>query len=237
MSVSIVMPCYNEAEIIESVVSDYYNEIISKIDDSEFLVVDDHSTDASYDILRRLESQFAKLKVLRTDKNSGHGKAVRLGYESAAKNWIFGMDSDNQFDVKDFWKLYNLKDNFDFMLGVRRFRRDPWLRLLITKSLCFVNLVFFGVWIKDPNCPFRLINKELLKNLLDRIDKQALAPNIMISILARLKNKKIAQVEVTHFKRKTGGSSLGQWKLFNFALRSFSQLIFLKISKKVGQYE
>ena len=86
MSVSIVMPCYNEEEIIESVVIDYCNEIIfSKVDDSEFIVIDDCSVDNTYKILERLKEKFSKLKVMKTSVNSGHGKAVRMGYENSQK--------------------------------------------------------------------------------------------------------------------------------------------------------
>lgn len=230
MSVSVVMPCYNEEEVIERVIRTYYNEIISKIVDSELIVVDDSSNDNTYNILGRLKSELPKLRVLKTPLNSGHGKAVRMGYESATGEYVFQADSDTQFEVKDFWKLYTLKEHYDFILGFRKKRHDSIQRLLLSKIICIMNFIIFGVWIKDANCPFRLIKKRVLDSLLEDIDKEALAPNIIISILAKKKRIKLKEVPVTHYQRKTGVSSLRSLRLINFSLKGFMQLLAMRRS-------
>lgn len=227
MSVSVVMPCYNEEETIEEVVRAYYEEVVSKIDDSEFIVVDDCSKDNTRNILERLGSELPKLKVLKTPVNSGHGKAMRMGYEAAQKEWIFQVDSDNQFDTNDFLELYALKDDYDFIVGFRRIRHDPLHRLILTRIICFTNLILFGIWIKDANCPFRLIRKKILDQLLKFVYEEAVAPNIMISILARKEGIKTIEVPITHYGRKTG-SAISNWKLINFAINGFKQLLELK---------
>jgi len=228
MSISIIMPCYNESAIIEQVIRHYYNDIISRIDDSEFIVIDDCSSDGSDNILKMLENELPKLRILKTDVNSGHGLAVRMGYEEAQKEWVFHVDSDNQFKVGDFWKLYALRGEYELISGFRNKRNDPLIRLVLTRVIRIVNFMLFGMWIKDANCSFRLIKRELLCELLTCIDKMALAPNIMISILAKKKNKKIVEVPVTYFKRKTGNASLRGRELIRFASLGFKQLLDLK---------
>jgi len=228
MSVSIVMPCYNEEEIIEKAIRACYSEIISKIDDSEFIIIDDCSRDNTHNILKRLKVEFPRLRVLKTPVNSGHGKAVRMGYDSATKEYIFQIDSDNQFDAKNFWKLYALKGDFDFILGFRKVRHDPLHRLVLSRTIRIMNLILFGVWIKDVNCPFRLIKKVVLDELLKLVDRETLAPNIMISILAKKKRIKMAEVPVPHYRRKTGVVSIANWKLIRVSLKGFMQLLELK---------
>lgn len=228
MAISIIMPCYNESAIIEQVIRHYYNDIISRIDDSEFIVIDDCSSDGSDNILKMLENELPKLRILKTDVNSGHGLAVRMGYEEAQKEWVFHVDSDNQFKVEDFWKLYALRGEYELISGFRNKRNDPLIRSVLTRVIRIVNFMLFGMWIKDANCSFRLIKRELLCELLTCIDKMALAPNIMISILAKKKNKKIVEVPVTYFKRKTGKASLRGWELIRFASLGFKQLLDLK---------
>jgi len=230
-SLSLVMPCYNEEKIIEQVVRAYYYEVISKIENSEFILIDDCSKDNTYNILDKLKYEFPKLKVLKTPFNGGHGKAIRMGYESAGKEYVFQADSDNQFKCKDFWKLYALKDDYDFILGVRKNRQDPLHRLILSKIIRLVNFILFGIWVKDVNCPFRLIKKRLLNELLNSIDREALAPNIMISILAKKRGIKIKEVAVTHYVRETGKISITNWKLINFAFRGFKQLLKFKITR------
>lgn len=229
MSVSIVMPCYNEEKIIEKVVRDYYNEIISKVDNSEFIVVDDCSKDNTYNILISLQAQLPKLRILRMPVNSGHGRAIRIAYEVANGDYIFQVDSDDQFKSQDFWKLYPLRVNYDFVLGFRKVRRDPAARLFLSQLIRIVNLFLFSSWIRDANCPFRLIKKTVLEQLLMLIDRETLAPNIMLSILTKIESIRMIEVAVDHYTRKTGGVSLQNWNLIKFALRGFKQLITLKI--------
>jgi glycosyltransferase involved in cell wall biosynthesis len=228
MSISIVMPCYNEKDGIEEVVKTYYNEVISRIDDSELIVIDDCSKDATFVILERLKDELLRLKVMKTPLNSGHGKAMRMGYEAAQKEWVFQVDSDNQFEAKEFWKLYTLRGNYNFVLGFRKVRHDPLHRLVLTRLIRFMNLIFFGVWINDANCPFRLIKKQVLDELLKQTPREALAPNIIISILAKKKGIKMEEVPIAHYARKTGIVSINGWKLFKFSLKGLGQLIMFK---------
>ncbi len=227
MPVSIVMPCYNESEIIEQVIRQYYSEIILKIRNSEFIVIDDCSQDDTPAILRKLASEFQELKILTTPYNGGHGKAIRLGYATAQKEWIFQVDSDNQFEIKDFWKLYALKDSYPLLLGFRAKRDDYLERLALTKIIRFFNYLFFGTWISDANCAFRLINKDFVKKLLPLIDEQLVAPNIVISILAKKKNL-LKEIPVEYHRENSKHSLLQHWELIKFTFRGFIQLIKFK---------
>ena len=224
-SVSIVAPCYNEEDVIEEVVRDCYDKIISKITDSELIIVDDLSSDGTPAILERLEKELPKLRVLKPNTNCGHGKAVRIGYEAATKDWIFQIDSDNQFETQDFWKLFEQRNKYSFILGNRTMRNDPSHRIFLAKIIRSVNRILFKVKINDVNCPFRLVKKEINDNLLLKIDSAALAPNIMIPILAKRRGVKIAEIPVAHHKRKTGNVTVANWKLISFCFKGFRQLL------------
>lgn len=232
MSVSIVMPCYNESDSIENVVKSYYSNIIVEIEDSELIVIDDCSRDNSRVILEKLAVEYPKLRVLKTTVNSGHGKTIRKGYASASKKYIFQVDSDAQFEPSDFWKLYALKDKYDFILGVRRERSDPAPRILLTKIVGIINLLIFGVWIKDANCPFRLMKKETLDKVLGFIPREALAPNLMLTLAAKKNGVKMFEVPVSHFKRNGKAASVSNWKLLKIALKGFQELLVWKIAKR-----
>ncbi len=225
MSVSIVMPCYNEGEVIETVIRSYHKEIIDNIDDSEFIIIDDCSSDNTPEILDRLQSDLPALRVIRPDQNGGHGKAIRLGYDNATKDYVFQVDSDNQFNPQDFPKLYELRNDFDFILGYRVNRNDPVSRLILTRILRLINFIIFGVWIKDANCPYRLIRRESLSELLSEIDKEAHTPNIMLSILAKKRGLRFAEIPISHNERKTGFVFAFSWKLIKFSVTAFFQVL------------
>ena len=105
MYLDIVMPVYNEEGCIEEVVKNIQDEILSKVPNSRLLAVNDGSRDRTPEILDSLSEEYPQVKVLHKP-NGGHGDALLHGLFEADADWIFLMDSDNQFDIKDFHKLW-----------------------------------------------------------------------------------------------------------------------------------
>src|SRR2546430_2594154 len=94
--VSIVMPAWNEAEIIEECVSEWYTEVISKIPGSELIVVDDCSTDSTGTIVNAIGRQLPAIRCIRPESNGGHGRALRVGFDKVTQPFVFQTDSDRQ---------------------------------------------------------------------------------------------------------------------------------------------
>lgn len=208
MSVSIVMPVYNEEEVIEKVIRQCHSEIIAKLDGSECIVVNDASTDSTPKILERLAKEFPQLKVINLKKNSGHGKALRAGFNQVSNPVIFHMDSDNQFKIGDFWKLFPLIKNNDIVLGYRSPRRDPLHRKIIALMARMIIAVFFGISVKDINSPFKILKTSVVQEILGVISWDPFAISILIMTIAQNKGYRIVEVPVIHFARITGKSKL-----------------------------
>ena len=102
---SIVMPAYNEHDIIGATVDEWYREVVSKIPGAELIVVDDCSKDGTGDVLRERAQRMPELRVVRPAQNGGHGKALRLGFQHARGEFIFQTDSDRQHLPREFWTL------------------------------------------------------------------------------------------------------------------------------------
>ena len=101
-SLSIVMPVYNEQEAITKVIEDY-SSVLEKIEEREFVVVNDKSTDNTLAILESLQKEHPYLRIITQPKNSGHGASLLRAYREAKGEYIFYCDSDNQFVAEDFW--------------------------------------------------------------------------------------------------------------------------------------
>ena len=224
MPLSVVMPVYNEQDIIEVVVNSVYSNIISKISESEFIIVDDCSKDNTLSILNKLAKKYNKIKVIHLPKNMGHPGAIRVGYNKAKYDWTFHIDSDNQFDPKEYWRLDKFKGAYDFVLGYRKHRHDPMHRLVLTRLLRLVNFLFFGINLKDIDCPFRIMNTNAVRQIMPLIPKDSFAPSIIIFVLANKLGYRIKEVEVSHFPRVTGKVSLMGWKLIKFSLKGLKNL-------------
>ena len=213
------MPVYNEEGIIEKTERDYYSEIINKLPVSEMIIVNDCPTDDTPAILAKLESELEGVKVLKLDKNGGHGKALRLAYENASLSLVFHTDSNYQFEPKDFWKLYDEIADNDMVIGYRAVRHDPLPRLIITNILKVSNMAIFGFGIRDANSPFKLIRKECLQECLKLID----APSIMLAVTAKWLGYRVREIPVTHLPRLTEEVSINKWKLLKVCMLSLSQ--------------
>src|ERR1019366_5675204 len=98
---SIVMPAYNEGDIIEKTVREWYDEVIRRIPGSEIIVVDDCSKDNTREVLARLAREIPALRPLTSPANGGHGKALRYGFDHVQRDWIFQTDSDRQHVTAD----------------------------------------------------------------------------------------------------------------------------------------
>lgn len=228
---SVVMPAYNEQEIIESAVREWYEEVVSRIPGCELIVVNDCSTDKTGGVLAALTRELPALRPLTTPTNSGHGKAVRYGFEHVAHSWVFQTDSDRQHLPSDFWRLWEQREGSDFVLGVRNIRADGAVRVVITNIMKVTNLLVWGVWIRDANCPFKLMRSEPLQDMLSRIPQTSFIPMVMVSILCRKRNYRVTEVVVQHLPRRGGEQSLkGIWKWIKVGSRCMYQLLTWRVS-------
>src|SRR5262245_39638134 len=95
-SLSVVMPVYNEGEIIATVVRDY-GRILQSFQNPELIIVNDQSTDNTLSILNSLTNEHPYLRIITMDRNRGHGPALMRAFREAKSDYVFHSDSDNQF--------------------------------------------------------------------------------------------------------------------------------------------
>ena len=226
-NLAIIIPVFNEQDIIEKVINDWL--FVAKKFDGFIIVINDGSSDNSLKILNKISKKNNRLMVT-NKKNSGHGPSVYTGYKIALKkkfNFIFQVDSDDQFFSKDFNKLWLLRDENSLILGFRKKRYDSFHRLIITRILKILNLIIFRKLVPDVNIPYRLIGGEFLKKNLKFISSKSLAPNILISIKAA-KDKKIKSIVVSHKERLTGMVWIVKFNLIKFMFKVFIEIISFK---------
>ncbi len=228
---TIVMPAYNEGDIIESSVREWHDEVVARLPGSEIVVVDDCSKDHTGRVLDELAVKLPQLRVVRPERNGGHGRALRLGFRHAAQEFVFQTDSDRQHVPAEFWKLWELRAEADFVLGMRRQRRDGAFRVFVTRGLRLLNYMAWGLWIADANCPFKLMRRTALNQVLERVPPDSFIPMVMVSILSRRMGFRVREVEVTHLPRTGGQASLkGLLRWARVGFHCAGELIRLRLS-------
>lgn len=230
LQLSIVMPAHNEADHIEQSVWDWQRAVLARLPESELIVVDDRSTDDTGARLDALATHIPALRVLHTVENVGHGRAVRLGLDAGRGEFIFQTDSDRQHNPEDFWKLWALRTRADFVFGVRMSRADGWLRVVISTAMRLINFAVWGHWIADANCPFKLMRRQTLATVLERIPRSTFIPMVMVSVLTRRGGFRFLEVPVVHYPRTAGQPSLrGIAKWLTVGWRCVRELVTLRL--------
>ncbi len=224
-SLSVVVPVWNEEAVIGELLAEIDSQIAGRFEQGEIIVVDDASTDSTPEILAGLEGLGGRLRVLRSDRNRGHGPSVRRGLEHSSGDWILQLDSDGQFEVADFWSLWSAREDADLVLGVRVDRRDPVHRLALTRVISVVVSLLAGRRLRDPNVPFRLLRRALWDDLAPLVPPDSLAPSILVTLGAVVRGSRVVERPVAHRRRVRGRSSLRAFRLLAFSLRGLGQLL------------
>src|SRR5262249_4934624 len=115
-----------------------------------------------------------------------------------------------------FMKLWNARNTGEVVLGFRTRREDGWSRLLISRILSLVVLFTTGVWVRDSNVPYRLINRSLLERVLGGVPSDARFPNVLLSIEFTRWSHPV-WVPIRFRKRSAGTSTVNLTKMFHFA--------------------
>lgn len=230
-SLSVVMPAYNEENLIAEAVLEVREKILGCCAVSEFIIVDDGSKDKTGEILDDLAAQDARIRVIHKP-NAGHGPALRTGLDQATGDLILLLDSDRQVAVDSFPEFYNLARQYDVVLGVRAKRYDPPTRLLLTRAVRLSLFMILGIRLRDANCPFKLFRRSVWQAAEPLIPPDTLAPSLLFAAFVSQGKYRVVEREIVHRERPGGVSSIRHWKLLVFCSRAFRQL--LEFRCKVG---
>ena len=225
VSLSVVMPAYNEEDAITDAVADVEQHILSKIPDSELVVVNDGSRDKTGAIMDEICKSNPNVRVVHK-VNGGHGPAIMTGLDNSSGEYVFLIDSDRQIlldNFADFWAA--VEEGYDGAFGVRRQRHDPTLRLLLTKVIRYSLTLLFGVKIFDANIPFKLLRRKIWDDAKKLMASDTLAPSLFLAIYMKRKGYKIKTMDIIHQERSTGEVSIKRWKLIKFCAKAFGQMM------------
>src|SRR6185437_9675408 len=155
LSISAVLPAYNEEAIIERTVRHVAGVLAGLVSDYEVIVTNDGSRDRTGAILAKLleREPGLNLRVVTHDVNCGYGAALASGFDAAHKELIFLTDGDKQFDVAELGQFLPAMDaTTDLVIGWRRKRADPFMRKLNALGWKLLVNLLFGYTARDVDC-------------------------------------------------------------------------------------
>lgn len=219
----IIIPAYNEQENIKNVINDWY-PIVEKIgNESRLVIIDDGSKDATYQIMQEAAKELAAFEPV-TKPNGGHGATVLYGYKyaiEAGADYIFQTDSDGQTLPDEFWQFWEMRTDYDMVIGQRKGRQDGLARVFVTKVLKLVLRLCFHVNIPDANTPFRLMKASILKEQIGLIPDNYNLSNVLISVIYAKKRLAVKYLPITFRPRQGGTNSINMKKIFRIGRKAF----------------
>lgn len=206
-NISVVIPVYNEADVIESVIRGFYEQVIRKMANASLIIAEDGSTDGTKEILARLQNELGFILISGVERK-GYTRAFKDALAVAKTPWVFFSDSDGQHDPADVFKMIENADGVDIVSGFKNPRRDPAHRLILSAVYNFLIGLIFGLHLKDIDSGFKLIRQEVIVNVLPRVIKMEYCVMSEFLLRAYLMGYKIKEVPVTHYPRKSGTTAI-----------------------------
>jgi len=221
-SLSVFFPAYNDAPSLPDLLHKTFAVLEASVDDFEVIVVNDGSHDNTAEVLESLAREAGpRMRIVTHPENRGYGGALRSGFEAARKDWVFYTDGDGQYSPSELpLLLERAGPRTGLVNGYKLERHDPAHRIYIGTIYNFCARLLFGIRIRDIDCDYRLIRRDLL----DRIHLTSTSGTICVELVRKLELSgcEVAEVGVHHYARQHGTSQF-------FRLRSlattFSQLL------------
>ena len=161
-SLSVVLPAYNEEQVIVRTISDVIYTLSGWVGDFEVIVVNDGSKDQTASVVAAMSDKDPRVRLITHSVNQGYGAALVTGFAAATKEFTFFMDSDGQFDIRDLATFFPFSDKYDAVIGYRIDRQDTWMRKLNAWGWKQVVRFVLGVHVRDIDCAFKLMRTEFL---------------------------------------------------------------------------
>ena len=217
MKLSILIPVYNERTVVERCLALVLAAPLPENMDRELVIVDDCSTDGTWDILQRLAERFPQICLYRQPVNRGKGAAVRTAIEKATGDFSLIQDADLEYDPSEYPQLLKplLDGHADAVFG-SRYMAGVQTRVLLfwhsmmNKGLTLISNMFCNLNLTDMETCYKVFRTDLLKSIPIRSDRFGFEPEIVMKSAKR--KLRIYEVPISyHGRTYEEGKKIG-WK-------------------------
>ena len=230
MNISVVIPLYNEQESISELVAWIAKVMYDNNFTYEIIVVDDGSTDGSWDEIHKLTEEYGSIRAIRFRRNYGKSPALNTGFARTQGDVVITMDADLQDSPDEIPAMYKMivSDGFDLVSGWKKERHDPITKTIPSKFYNWVGRVTTGIGLHDMNCGLKAYRRDVVKSIEVYGEMHRYIP-----VLAKQAGfGRIGEKVVVHRARKYGKTKFGIERFINGFLDLMSILFMTKFGKK-----
>jgi len=210
---SVIIPARDEEGCIEQTISDLHNDFLKNLIPHELVVVDDGSTDTTWDILNRLATSIPELQPVQNRSPNGFGRAVIKGLDSMKGDAAVIMMADESDDSQDairYWQLLN--DGYECVFGSRFVKGSkvvdyPWLKLRINRIANLLIRIGFNIKLNDTTNAFKAYRKTVIDGCRPLIASH-FNLTVELPLKAIVRGYRWTVIPITWKNRQTGTSKL-----------------------------
>jgi glycosyltransferase involved in cell wall biosynthesis len=210
---SVVVPAYNETKTIASVLK----RVLAQPSVMEVIVVDDFSTDGTWELLQTLTSSNPKIRATRHSRNEGKGAALRTGISLATAPYVIIQDADLEYDPSEYPILLQplIENRADVVFG-SRFMGSQAHRVLYfwhsvgNTALTLLSNMFTNLNLTDMETCYKVFKREIIQSIRIEENRFGFEPEITAKV-ARL-GVRIFEIGISYYGRTYAeGKKIG-WK-------------------------
>ena len=207
MDLSVVVPAYNEAESLPELTEWVDRVCVSSSIDYELIIVDDGSSDNTWDVLKKLSGDSGKIKAIRFRRNYGKAAALQTGFEVSAGEVVITMDADLQDSPDEIPELVRMirQEGYHIVSGWKKKRYDPFIKRITSRFYNFTARRFSGIKLHDFNCGLKAYDGGVVRSIEVYGEMHRYIP--MLAKEAGF--RKIGEKVVQHRARKYGVTKYG----------------------------
>lgn len=200
MLLSIVVPCYNEEQTIREILAQVRAVQLEK----EIVVVDDHSSDRTPEILAEIAATEPGLTVIRQPSNRGKGEAIRTGLRYVQGEIVVIQDADLEYDPNDYYELVRpiVMGKVDVVFGSRFAGRHTGMyfwNAVGNKGLTMMTNFLYNSWISDMETCYKAMRTDIMRSLDLQSNDFRIEPEITSKVLKL--GYKIYEVPISYMGR------------------------------------
>lgn len=217
---SILIPAYNEARTIESILNRVLEvELIQNIK-KEIIIIDDCSTDTTYELVQAyiIAHPTANIHLEQHVKNKGKGAAIHTGIRVATGDYLIVQDADLEYDPMEFNELFQpvFYDNADVVYGSRFMGSKPHRILFFwhtigNRILTFLSNMLTNLNLTDMETCYKLFRSDIIKKIDLKENRFGFEPEVTAKI-ARIPKIKIYEVGISYYGRTYEEGKKINWK-------------------------
>lgn len=204
ISISIVVPVYNEEGNVKKLHQEIKEVCIKSGYDYEIIFVNDGSSDKTDEVCKAL----VPIKYIRFRRNFGQTAAMDAGIKAATKEFIVTLDGDGQNDPADIPRMLNylVEEDYDVISGWRKNRKDTFMKRFVSRGANFLRYILVHDGIHDSGCSLKVYRRECFKGVSIYGEQHRFIPALL-----EIKGFKVGEMVVNH-RARTSGFTKYNWK-------------------------